>query len=224
MLWKIYLRNLMFWGVSPSALLLKGLKDTVPLEYICYVLASDYFQQMFLVNTWLTGFISLKAVCLVLPGCTQLLTQKQRHLTDGQIRFNAGFVRGKKKKYVQKTLEPNVERVMWKRKECRVGYRLTSCSPEHPHYACWPLQHMGFLQKTSCPTTGVDPCLEVPALALTPQGITGLRAQGVPTTAWSSMQWILSPGVRHTSESHCVCRPHAEAMCSSRVWGSSGYH
>lgn len=37
----------MFWGVSPSAVLLKGTKDTVPLEYTYYVLASDFISNKY---------------------------------------------------------------------------------------------------------------------------------------------------------------------------------
>lgn len=100
-------------------------------------------------------------MCLGLPGCTDFLTQRQRHLTDGQIKFNTGFIRGKK---IVRTKPPRSKcaAVRWKRKGCRLVERFTSHSSEHPHYDCWPLQDMGFLEKASCPTSGMDPCLEVP--------------------------------------------------------------
>lgn len=44
--------------------------------------------------------------------------------------FNTGFVRGKKIVCAKKPLDPNVETVMWKRKGCILGDRLTSHSPE----------------------------------------------------------------------------------------------
>lgn len=140
--------------------------------------------------------------------------------------FNTGFVRGKKNCMCKKTLDPNVETAMWKRKVCGRGKDADFETDWHPIALNTHITIVGLFRTwDSCRRHIVPPLAWIlawkcPSLALTPQGITGLLAQGVPPTAWGPLPWILSPGERHTSESQRVCRHQADATCFSRAWGS----
>lgn len=122
--------------------------------------------------------------------------------------------------YVQKIRDPNVETLLWKRRGCAFGGRLTSHRPEHPHDDCRPLQDMGFLHKASCPASGMDPCLEVPLSRADSLGNHRAHSSECPTDClrFSAVDGTALPcGVRHAFESQHVCRPHAEATCFSRL-------
>lgn len=116
--------------------------------------------------------------------------------------FNTDLVRGKNC-MCKPPPDPNVETVMWNRKEYRLADRLTSCNPEHPYYDYRLLQNTGFLKKVNYPTSGMVPCLKVPlshtdcpwnCRATTPGCPTGsLWFSAVNPLSWCEIQPVLRP-------------------------------
>lgn len=131
-----------------------------------------------------------------------------------------------KKYYTPPPLDPNAETVMWNWKGYGRGKDADLETDWHPVSLSTRVMTVGFFRIwESCRRQVVPPWARIlawkcPSFTMTPQGIAGLLVQGVPLTAWGSIQWILSAGVRHTSESQHVCRAHAEATCFSKAWGS----
>lgn len=108
--------------------------------------------------------------------------------------------------------DPNVETVMWNRKEHRLADRLTSCSPEHSCYNCRLLQNRGSLREVNYPTSGVVPYLGVPLSHTDSPWNRRAPTQGVPLT----VQWISFPGVRSSP-----CWGHRLQLClrvSEYLW------